>query len=234
MKKTAVITVIGIFVLITWLCGCAKTEPQASGKAPSPLPTVSGTSSSPVTDMPILVNEKISAAPIETDLYPIDNTHIPKTTMLVNEANNGKNGLFYLGMTRDDVTAVLKDNGINNYDMTEITNDEEAWDWGNYVINVLIYSDNFQFFFDKQNYLLYRINISGDNVEDLSSAQSGLKLGDAFDEMLQLYGNSYKVYETDDSGIMYEYKLGNHYFQVCFLFDVVFSWGISEYAYSQS
>lgn len=154
--------------------------------------------------------------------------------VLVNESDDDKNPLFRLGLSKNEVITIFESNSINNYDITEITNDEESWDWGNTAINVLIHSSNFQFLFDKQTDKLYCINISGDKITDLSSTQSGLKLGDIFNQMVQLYGDVYSVYETEDGSSIYEYKIGNHYFYVEFLFGVVYCWGISEYRYSKA
>ena len=155
-------------------------------------------------------------------VYENKEAQIREGTILINELDNNETGIFYLGMTRDELRSVLEDRDICYGAMESDTGDQC------YLYDFDVFDDYFYIYV--QHDIVHCIEIYGLTPHMIVTTQAGLKLGDRFDTMIQLYGENYTVYEIEDHRKLYEYKFGDHYFQVCFLFDVVHCWAITEHS----
>ena len=60
---------------------------------------------------------------------------------------------------------------------------------------------------------------------------SGLRLGDTFARVIELYGSDYTEYTEDGSGFSkYEYIIGNHFFTVSFVDGTAYAWRVSSHS----
>lgn len=206
MKKTAVIAIV-LFVLTAH--GCAKTEPQISASESPALQ--SAESSAPASDMQ---TQDITVP--ETLEIPDPPPMITETTMLINELDNGEKGLFYLGMTKDEVVSILEYNNIN-YQSGGISGGIYYW------ISFDLFNNEFRQTFLGQNLPLVEILIFGHNPVKATSTQLGLNLDDPFEKMVELYGDDYTVPDAD---YPYQYRYGDYYFRATFHDEYVTAWGI--------
>ena len=225
MKKPSIIIIIVVIILalilITALIYFSNKEKYAIDSSTSNPPAISMTSTPSQSVAPSTITAPSSSI---SDTFN-KNAKIPDTTVLISEIDNASS-LFYLGMTRDAVTAILKDKGIY-YNMTEISN--EGVTHGDYVIDFYLFDDDFNLFFNKQTYLLYKFQILGENPVNETSTRLGFNLGDDLDKLVKLYGKDYEIIKTVHDGYpVYSFKIGDHFFQVQFLANGITRWGISE------
>lgn len=153
-----------------------------------------------------------------TQVSPVSNTGTNSSqnkSIIVNEQANEEKGIFYLGMSRQDVLSALKSMKIDISNEVEITSHPDAWNFG----NKLLFAGGYSFEFDKE-YKLYEIRV----LNDMPTAL-GLKLGDLIETMENLYGKNYKANHTDNSA-SYSYLIGKQYFWVYFEKGKVKMWGI--------
>jgi hypothetical protein len=204
----AVALIIALFLVIS-LNGCARIEHKVTAtESPTPPSTESSAPASDI-EAPYPNND--------AELYN-ENVQFPEGTVLVNEQDNNKQGLFYLGMSKDEVRSVLEDNRIN-FVMQESDTGE-----ANFLFEFYLFDDSFAL--GLANDSIYSIGIYGDSPVDATSTQSGLNLGDTLEKMVELYGSDYKVV---DEG--YVYVIGDHSFLVRFKSNAVTGWEISTYMY---
>jgi hypothetical protein len=152
----------------------------------------------------------------------IGNEKILQDTVLVSELDKDE-GLISLGMTRDDITAVLEEKGI--YFDSMVSSEGK----GDYWIEFLLFDDYVEIFIS--NYVVNNIQISGSIPLKITSTQSGLNFGDTFDKMVELYGDGYTIDMSPIPGEerykAYEYEISDCHFYVYFLDDAVARWRIS-------
>jgi hypothetical protein len=99
-------------------------------------------------------------------------------------------------------------------------------DTGNRVVYFDISDGSFLIMFNEEKETINAIQVSGD-----TETQLGLKIGDTVDRMIELYGEGYEQFQIENRDIdekydVFEYKIGDQYFQVWFLSDIVASWQI--------
>ena len=197
------------FIIMTLLTGCTNNQNMEN-------PNTVSSEGSKVTPSPTqTIPATISPTPKVDDINKTDN--------IIDEQTDGPNAKFYLGMSKEDLLSTLESLKIEVTNETEITSDENAWDWGNKVID----TENFSFMFDKDQ-ILYEIMVLG----EATSTTLGLKIGDSLADMEKLYGKGYITYQTDD-GPIYEYSIGNHYLQIGYENDRVVEWQISKYKFDK-
>jgi hypothetical protein len=235
MRKAA-IAIICILALSVILYGCAKTEPQNAVNTPEP-------SFSPTAEVSHEAkpetSELTSTKPAEISLEPSQQTdnalNIPveETPIDVSGITIGEGGTFYLGQPFDNVIEKLGELGIDILSQIEITNEPEAWDWGDTVLG----TSDFTFWMDETVY-----TIQVDWNSGIPTIE-GLKAGDTLEKMKELYGTDYSTYAYGDNGTVYEYTIGDHYLQVFTgnylkVFEdndniLAHDWGISLYKFNK-
>lgn len=146
-------------------------------------------------------------------------------TVLVNESEKGGQGLFYLGMPKDELVSALDENGIR-YNMTDI----ETESVGSYAVVFYLFDNCVSIHLSQDK--LDSIDIIGSIPLETTESQAGLKLGDTYDRMVALYGNGYTMTELAEvanivTGTHYKYDLGGHNLEIWFETDTVSAWGIS-------
>lgn len=213
-KRTAIIAV--VLALIVCLGGCFGFLPKKAENTPQPSPSASETETI------------VSAAPAsEPTEQPGNTPEIPVSEIPfdVSGITIGEGGTFYLGQSFDDVIEKLGELGIDDYSQIEITNEPEAWNWGDTVIGSVVAAFSIR-------ETVYTIRV--DWLSGIPTAE-GLKAGDTLDKMKELYGTEYTAYAYGDSGAVYEYTTGNHYFQVFAGNEdnLVQEWAISLYKYDK-
>lgn len=142
---------------------------------------------------------------------------------IINEQTNGGN-TFYFGMSRQDTYTKLKELNVPIMEEIEITNDYNAWDYGNKEI----WTERFSFTFDKEG-KLYEIG------HITIPTTRGLKIGDSLKDMEKLYGKKYRIFDTGNDTV-YEYYIKDHYFRVYILKvknGKIEMWGISKYQFDK-
>lgn len=202
---------------LTYLYGCVHTGADNS-KIDSSEESIAESDSTYDTFISQQPSATSSANPTEIIDFLNENVHLPEGTILVNELDNNEKALIYLGMTRNEVSAILKENGIYYSGMES--------DTGNCVFYFYLSSGEFFIQFNEENETIDAIQVSED-----TPTQLGLKIGDTFDSMVALYGEGYKRFQLENSDIdekydVFEYKIGDHYFQVWFQSDTVAVWQI--------
>ena len=154
-----------------------------------------------------------------------EEVQLSEDVVLVNELPDGKNGLFFLQQTRNEVVIILEEYGIH-YFMTESTNDGKTH--GDYVIDYTLTHAYFTMFFDQKSLMLYRVDIAGNTGTKITTTQKGFSVGSTFDDMVKLYGSNYVIIQTDDERYpIFEYEIGDYYFHVKFMSNDYSQWGIS-------
>lgn len=206
MKRYRLIT---IFLVIILLVGCSTNENPDNSK----VDTIkeSNTKETVVS----------TTVPSTTKVFDNNSVEVKNNDVIVNEQAKGANGKFYLGMTRQDISAVLDSMNIQDRNEIEITSDKNAWDWGNKVLT----AGDFNFTFDEDD-RLYTIDIGGNIPTTL-----GLNIGDSLQNMEKIYGDTYVSYKIDDGNIC-EYTVNDHYFWIYFRNSKICDWGISKYKFA--
>lgn len=141
--------------------------------------------------------------------------------VIVNEQSLGQKGMFYLGMTYNELTLLdLYNTDYQISNMIVIEDNRNAWDYKHKVIWTPILCCVFD-----EAEILYRITVNGELPTTL-----GLKNGDSIAVLEKLYGKSNKKYDTE-VGYILEYKLDDHYFYVNIDEESIKLWGVSKYRY---
>ena len=165
-----------------------------------------------------------------TDVTSNTEIQILQDTVLVNELDSNAHGLFYLGMTEDELLSILRDNEIYFYNME---NDPGEGDTASYDNSCLYY---FSLFEDTVSVYVGQdavdsIEMRGQTPLKATSTKAGFNLGDSASKMIALYGEDYTVDISQIPGEelykVYTYKLRNHCFYVYFLNGIAERWGIS-------
>ncbi|EDS76749.1 putative lipoprotein [Clostridium botulinum C str. Eklund] len=120
--------------------------------------------------------------------------------------SNKKNSLFKIGMSMNEVRAILKKNNIKIDNEIEVTSTTSDPAWGNKEF----WTKNLTLQFDKKTNKLCLIE---EVKESKMRTALGLVQGDAIEKMKKLYGNGYKV-KSSDNKRTYTYKEKNGYFNV--------------------
>ena len=224
-------TIFGIVVLLCLLCVIAviifgNNEKKAI-ETLSPSSTVNSIPESEIDNITSKVSEFSNepsqspetnqpSAPVQAPENDITLSETPRTPVLVNEQDDEK-GLICLGLPYDDLILILEQNGISYQKME---------DFNSYVVEFRWNNSDFLILFEAEN-LVVGIEVGGRKPVQVTSTQKGLNIGDTYDKMVELYGNDYVVvYVEDKQYHVYEYKIGDHYFQVWFQSDVISSWRI--------
>lgn len=132
-----------------------------------------------------------------------------------------KIGVFHLGMKFEDLMKLdLYNTDYQITETTQVTDDVNAWDYGNNVI----WTPLTCCFFDKEN-TLYRITVNGDIPTSF-----GIKIGDSVEKVKTLFGKCDKQYKYDWGKVL-EYNMGDYFVFVSVQQNQISLWGISEYKY---
>lgn len=131
------------------------------------------------------------------------------------ELSNGEPGVYYLGMTFDEVFSL--DTADTDFRITQIIEFEE----GEYVT----WTPSSTMLFDKDK-ALFRIQINGDFPSKI-----GLKNGDPSEWIAKKLGISDKTHFIEFSQVIEEYDLGDHYLYFISRDGSIILWGVSMYPY---
>jgi hypothetical protein len=78
-----------------------------------------------------------------------------------------------------------------------------------------------------KNDALYVVSVSLERYQPTS----GLRFGDTFVRVIELYGSDYTEYTEDGSGFSkYEYIISDHFFSVSFVDGTAYEWRVSSYS----
>ena len=197
--------ILPLIILLIFLCACSKTQQTQS-------------------QMMVEISDKQNGvvATINSTETDINNTLLSASNIIVNEQSSGEKGMFYLGMSFENLN--LLDLYNTDYEITSmnvIEENKDDWDYGHKVI----WTPKLCLLFDTTE-SLYRITVNGDLPTRLE-----LKNGDSITVLEKLYGKSYNRYDFD-WGYVLEYNMGDHYFYVSVNEDIINLWGISKYKYN--
>jgi len=145
-----------------------------------------------------------------------------------------------LGMSSSEVILQLVKNGIESEQREEFSmlGDHTGWenyhDYDEYLkqawIKIILSTDEYQYGFDGKDQRLMDITVCTQRIP----SSRGLYIGDPVEQMVQLYGEEYTMYVTED-GLLYEYQLEDCYFRVVMdeAQEQVIRFGIASYSYAE-
>ncbi|MTI47668.1 MAG: hypothetical protein FH761_07485 [Firmicutes bacterium] len=192
-----------LLVLMFILSGCSKAQESRKEKVNTPREQNK-------------LSDQTNSAAVEKNSNSLSNSEI-----IINEQSFEDKGMFYLGMTLEDLYSLDLYN--TDYQITStiiIEENKNSWDYGHTVI----WTQNFSLLFDT-NEILYRITVNGDLETIL-----GLKVSDSKKVLKKLYGKNKSRYNFD-WGYVLEYNMKNNYFFVSIQDNKITQWGISKYKY---
>ncbi|WP_239616815.1 hypothetical protein [Cohnella mopanensis] len=153
-------------------------------------------------------DELLRSSIVEDNKSLIDWKHI-----VIKQAD-GQSGMFYLGMTLNDLNSLDLYNTDNEITETIELEDGQTAVWTPILCLV----------FNKEG-ILYKITVNGDLPTPI-----GLKNGDSIDLLESLLGKSDNTYIFASSNVE-EYNVGDFYFYANINEETVSLWGISSYKY---
>jgi len=214
MKKTRIIAFAITLSMAFTLAACnngnpannTPTQPSPSESSQAPNPASTPSESPQVSDATTsIVAPSISNLLIIDEFEPIE-----------------ENALVYLGMLRLDAWDTLLAH-ISQDDVQGGNAFYSSIDDGYHNEHEF---EGFSYNTDK-NDALYIVSASLERYQPAS----GLRFGDTFARVIELYGSGYIEYTEDGSGFSkYEYKIGNHFFSVSFVDGSAYAWRVSSYS----
>lgn len=190
-----------ILITVLSFCGCMASGRQNAGDDMTPANTSALYPAASQQPSSGSSNSTITDSPETADGTTQTKNPEVAAPITVDEVSDA--GTFYLGQSYGDISSILYDRGI---EILQGTDD---------ALN----TDGFGFSFYKGK--AYEIYV---DAPSKIPTVKGLDFGDSVDRMTELYGTDYKRWAYAPECVVYEYTIGDHYFQVQFLNGKVDSW----------